>query len=295
MIWRKLFGKASPPEPAPREPAGPVEVGEIMFVSGEGGMLNTDGGQALKFEVSTCVGFTPREGGRVSIDRVDGMHAWGLRALPTPPAPVRPVVRAETVDAVLRAATPSAAPLDAPAVQAKLRDIAWSQVFTAVERTAPGLSLQAMVEGLHALTRPFERAEVVEILSFDPRGAPSRLDNPLQRVGTRWPGAWLSLLAWSNGGAFVSGERCFYDLLSLAEVREYTTLYGLVTHLPGAIPFALDGDGGLYVFDARDGQGELPVALIDGDDVERGWSEAMTLEPSFLEVCRARTRPGEVE
>ena len=264
-----------------------------MFASAEGGMLNTDDGLALKFEASQCLGFTPSDRDRVSIERIEGMQAFGLRKLPAAPPPpfARPTVSAAAIDAVLRAATPPAPPLDAATVQAKLRVIDWPGVFTAIERTRPGLSSPALTDGLARLVRPFERDEVKEVLSFDPRTARPSLDNPLQRVGTRWPGAWLSLLAWSNGGTFVSGERCFHDLLSLAEVREYTVLYGLVTHLPGAIPFALDGGGGLYVFDAREGEGELPVAFIYQDDVERGWAEAEHLEASFLEVCRAQTPP----
>ena len=136
---------------------------------------------------------------------------------------------------------------------------------------------------------------IVQILEFGPDA--TMLPNPLGLVENRWSDTWLSFLSWSNGGDFTTGERAFQDMFSLAQVREFTTLYCIVQSLPGAIPFAMDGGSALYMFDVRREpvEGEYPTVFCHCSEVADGWEAVTRLESTFVAVCRSTADPNDTD
>lgn len=276
----------------------PVDAGEIMFVEKYRGMLNTDSGMALSFDPSECRGFEPRARNRVTIARIEGMQAFGLALISEQPDPPfqRPAVSTEALNTLLREARGQTAAerITLEALTKRLPSIDWEATFSDVERKEDGLEPAALVDALVHLQRPFERHEIEQVLAVEP--TVTSLENPFLRIGDRWPNSWLSFLAWSNGGDFFTGERGFQDMLSIEEVREYTTLYGIAHFLPRAIPFAMDGGGGVYMFDTREDPeaGEYPIVFCHSSEVGAGWSAATRLEDSFVECCSSTISPDDV-
>jgi hypothetical protein len=106
------------------------------------------------------------------------------------------------------------------------------------------------------------------------------------------PPSYLDFLCWSNGGFFLTGDREL-QMLAAEELREYLLTYRLPYHRPGAVPFALDGGGGFYLFDLAeepDGRGEYPIVFAPGGDLR--FDDPEIVGRSFVEVCRGRTKPG---
>ncbi|MFO0938845.1 MAG: SMI1/KNR4 family protein [Gemmataceae bacterium] len=134
----------------------------------------------------------------------------------------------------------------------------WPRLFSRyeIQDTRPGLNPDYIPLVDRLIAEPLsndERAEIESRATSDPQNwvMPSR---PL-------PPSYLSLLAWSNGGLFVDGEQEF-DLLGAQELREYLLQYEFPANLPGAVPFASDGNGGFYFIDTRNectSNGEYPI------------------------------------
>jgi hypothetical protein len=106
------------------------------------------------------------------------------------------------------------------------------------------------------------------------------------------PASYLSFLAWSNGGFFLTGDREF-QMLAAEELREYLLTYRVPYHMPGAVPFALDGGGNFFLFDLRtpaDPAGEYPVLFAPAGSL--GFDVAVVVAGSFLDACRGRTDPA---
>ena len=119
-IFDKLFG--SKPNPPRLE-------GDVLYMTGPTGMLQTTDKRALSFRVEDCDGFVPRERQRVSISRVEGVSALGLALLVDAPAfAARPVPEALRQTAEQRAAT-----------------LNWTSIEQAYG-AAPGPLLRALVE-----------------------------------------------------------------------------------------------------------------------------------------------------
>jgi hypothetical protein len=107
------------------------------------------------------------------------------------------------------------------------------------------------------------------------------------------PPSYLDFLFWSNGGFFLNGDREL-QMLAAEELREYLITYRVPYHLPGSVPFALNGSGGFYLFDLDeppDESGEHPILFAEARDMK--FSELVVVGRSFLEVCRGRTDPGD--
>ena len=256
-------------------------------------MVHAKSKLALSFDPRECRGFSPAAGNQVAIERIEGLQALGLTLIAATPEPrfTMPVVPTEAVDALLRETKKTAGKpraVDPEKLMEGLPKIDWPAVFTEINRKEDGLAASVLARELENLQRPFERDEIKEVLSVEPRL--TSLLNPLARVGDRWPGSWLSLLSWSNGGDFINGERCFQDMFSVAQVREYTTLYGIPNYLPDAIPFAMDGGAGIYFFDARQppDAGEYPVVFCHSSEVGGGWEAVTPLNRSFLSCCQSK-------
>jgi hypothetical protein len=119
---------------------------------------------------------------------------------------------------------------------------------------------------------------------FDPATWRLPTDRPL-------PPSYKSFLGWSNGGLFITGEREF-GMLKAQELREYMLLYDVPQYMSGAVPFALNGGGCLYLFDVRnppDASGEYPILFAATDNLN--YDDSILVARSFPEVCRGRGNP----
>jgi hypothetical protein len=108
------------------------------------------------------------------------------------------------------------------------------------------------------------------------------------------PPSYKAFLGWSNGGTFVTGDREF-QMLKVLELREYLLLYDVPQHMPGAVPFGLDGAGSFYLFDLRDppdDRGEYPVLFAPTGNL--GYPSAAVLGRSFEEVVRDGRNPEDL-
>jgi len=163
--------------------------------------------------------------------------------------------------------------------------IDWAAIFEHGDRRAP------LPEGLltavsASVTTPLDPEEV-RALAAENAPDPGRWEFPAHPL----PASYLAFLAWSNGGGFVNGDREF-QMLAAEELREYMLTYRLPYHLPGTVPFALDGEGGFYLFDLRhppDAAGESPVLYAGTGGL--GFDSAVEVGRSFVEACRGRTDP----
>lgn len=107
------------------------------------------------------------------------------------------------------------------------------------------------------------------------------------------PPSYLDFLGWSNGGFFLTGDREL-QMLAAEELREYMVTYRLPYQIPGSVPFALDGGGGVFLFDMRvppDAAGEYPILFAATGDP--GYDAAIEVGRSFPAVCSGRTDPAD--
>src|SRR5262245_7423107 len=125
---------------------------------------------------------------------------------------------------------------------------------------------------LHAAWRPFDAAVWV---------IPSL---PL-------PAAYLSLLRWSDGGEFGTGERWFQFFPALGErhgVRAMMLAYQLPQYMPGAVPVAFNGGGTFYLLDMRRPAvgGEYPVVCAHAGYLAWEPRAFCVVADSFVAACR---------
>jgi hypothetical protein len=105
---------------------------------------------------------------------------------------------------------------------------------------------EAEVQGVNASQRnPFNPKHALHATwkPFDPR--------TWQIPAHPLPATFLDFLKWSNGGAFINGERTFDPIFSTTTLRDYLVGYCVPKYMPGALPFALDGGSNFYLFDMR--------------------------------------------
>lgn len=124
---------------------------------------------------------------------------------------------------------------------------------------------------------------------FDPR----RWKFPLGTL----PAEYMDFLSWSNGGEFRTGERWFQFFPAVDPdhgVRAMLLAYHIPEYMPLALPFAMDGGGGIYLFDMRDPASAPPIVWAHAGNL--GWAsdEHAPLAPNFLAACRGKTAPEDV-
>src|SRR5438874_13679548 len=118
----------------------------------------------------------------------------------------------------------------------------WAAVFDHADRNPP-LAADLLPAVSASVSAPLDEGEEAAVR------AENGPDPGFWKFPTRpLPASYLSFLAWSNGGSFLTGDREF-QMLAAEELREYMLNYRVPFHLPGAVPFALDGEGGVYLFD----------------------------------------------
>lgn len=86
------------------------------------------------------------------------------------------------------------------------------------------------------------------------------------------PNSFLELLKLSNGGSLENDEREI-GVFGDQSLREYLLEYQFPDHMPGCLPFGLNGGGVFYIFDMREPatDGEFPILVassgaLDLDD-----------------------------
>src|SRR5690606_32705788 len=101
------------------------------------------------------------------------------------------------------------------------------------------------------------------------------------------PASYAAFLQWSNGGWGMTGEREF-GFLSMADVRSYLLNYEFPLYLPQIVPFALDGGGTFYAFDARQllVDGEYPIVGVPSGSLF--FDDLKPIADSFLACCQGR-------
>src|SRR4051812_47256691 len=96
--------------------------------------------------------------------------------------------------------------------------INWASVFDHAERNPP-LAADLIPAVSASVTAPLDKDEEAAVVGE--RGP----DPGLWKFPTRaLPASYLSFLAWSNGGFFLSGDREF-QMLAAEELREYMLTY----------------------------------------------------------------------
>ncbi len=180
--------------------------------------------------------------------------------------------------------------------------IAWDALFEHGTRERP--ATESDIEYLiHSTLAPLSEIEIVELRtnqrnpfprshslyhSYEPFD-PSRWELPKRT----FPASFIDFLRWSNGGNFVNGHREF-GMFDPQSIREYLLAYNIPEYMSGAIPFALDGGGGFFLFDMRQDLhgGEYPIAFSHSGNL--GWEhdEYAIIAASFAEACSDPTDPN---
>lgn len=159
---------------------------------------------------------------------------------------------------------------------------AWVPSFDEAWRR-PGATPAQLRELEASISAPLSAEELGRLdrdrtaLPSDPRGwcLPS---GPLPR-------SYLDLLAWSNGGEFLSGERRF-QFLSTAELRTEMLSYRVPAHMPGMLPIGLNGGGTLYFLDIdRQIGGEAPVLAASASDLGTDPDQCWQIAASLPDAC----------
>jgi len=180
------------------------------------------------------------------------------------------------------------------------RDIDWSTIF-AVSFPNPGATDTELSAAIKALTSPLSQEELQSIAHsqinpFPPSdplyGAYRPFDPAAWVIPNRpFPSDFISFLGWSNGGSFFNQDRHFDPFLSCTELRHYLVGYRFPEYLPGAVPFALDGNSRVYFFDMRrdSESNEYPVLFTSLGDLR--YKHSILVGDSFIEVCAGTTDP----
>ena len=94
------------------------------------------------------------------------------------------------------------------------------------------------------------------------------------------PAELAKLLAYSNGGAILNGEREF-GYFSLQEIRYYYFAYGFPKYLPDFLPIAFNGGGIFYAYDFRK-VAILPIVAVAAGNLSE--EDTVILGHSLTEV-----------
>ncbi|QDU94092.1 SMI1/KNR4 family protein [Lignipirellula cremea] len=146
----------------------------------------------------------------------------------------------------------------------------WEAIFQDITKESPATNDDIAFLQEAALA-PLTEDEIVEInATQNPYPASNPLYNeyePFDPTGwvipqRKFPDSFVDCLRWSNGGNFVNGEREF-GMFGPEEIRQYLLSYQLPEYMPGAVPFALDGGGGFFLFDMRN---EVAVQSVRMDE-----------------------------
>lgn len=176
----------------------------------------------------------------------------------------------------------------------------WSKVFKEGDPN-PGASEVVIAQFVDSIRQPLSPEEIADAnQSGQDIASHKNPDSPLTQKFD--PASWempqrplsqsyLSFLRWSDGGSFVNGDREF-DFFSTSDsedgVRAMTLAHHFPKHMPGALPFAMEGGGTFYCFDMRAEpvNDEYPIVAARADDLD--WKTVLKLADLFEKVCRGK-------
>lgn len=161
----------------------------------------------------------------------------------------------------------------------------WRTVFDQFE-PEPGATPEEVASFPARLAAQLTRDEIDEVRALQAGAThrdPTRWSLPKFQV----PATYGDFLQWSNGGWGLTGEREF-AFLSMADVRSYLLNYEFPLYLPQIVPFALDGGGIFYAFDARGPltSGEYPIVAVPSGSLF--FDDLKPIADSFLACCQGR-------
>jgi hypothetical protein len=178
----------------------------------------------------------------------------------------------------------------------------WASVFDEVH-PRPGATDAVIEQFVAEVARPMSATEIQEVNAGQSNPFPA--SDPLHSVwqpfdAAAWvilnrplPPAYLSLLRWSDGGEFKTGERWFQFFPALSArhgVRAMMIAYQLPQYMPGAVPIAFNGGGTFYLLDMRQPavDGEYPVVCADAGYLAWESRAHCVVADTFVAACRGR-------
>jgi hypothetical protein len=184
----------------------------------------------------------------------------------------------------------------------------WSAVFDEAypEAGASDFEIQRLT---NTVGQPLSATEVAEVIALQQNPFPP--DDLLHRTWrpcdpTRWtvpsrplPALYLDFMRWSNGGEFRTGERWFQFFPALDRrlgIRAILLAYLIPEFMPGALPFAFNGNGTFYLFDMREAaaRGEYPIVCSCSGNLELDRSACVRIADTFLDACQGRVAVEEL-
>lgn len=176
----------------------------------------------------------------------------------------------------------------------------WASIFDVVY-PRPGAADAVIEQFVAEVARPLSAAEIREVNAGQRNPFPA--SDPLNSAwrpfdAAAWvipsrplPPAYLSLLRWSDGGEFGTGERWFQFFPTLGErhgVRAIMVAYQLPQYMPGAVPVAFNGGGTFYLLDMRRPAvgGEYPVVCAHAGYLAWEPDACRVVADSFVAACR---------
>jgi hypothetical protein len=175
--------------------------------------------------------------------------------------------------------------------------IDWDKVFEQGNRK-PGASKEEIARFVAEVGRPLTAAEVAAVNRYqsnpwpesDPHHAEWRpFDPSVWRMPDRpIPESYISFVRWSNGGDFTNGKRYFQ--MYGTGLRRMMLDRNIPQHMPGALPFAFNGGGVMYLFDMRESavDGEYPILCASAGCLTFDPHYSPRVAGSFPEACRGR-------
>jgi hypothetical protein len=169
-----------------------------------------------------------------------------------------------------------------------MQHISWDKVF-AGEVPGKGATEAEVRHFIAALAKAVSEEEVQMINESQDSSGPVD-PRHWQLPSKALPPSYLSFLHWSNGGSFYNGHRGF-NFLSTSTLRQFALSYHFPQFMPGALPFAFDGDDNFYLFDMRSDpvKGEYPILFVRGEN--QGYANAVHVADSFTEACQGQADP----
>jgi hypothetical protein len=195
----------------------------------------------------------------------------------------------------------------------------WELVFDEAY-PRPGASDAILAQFVAEVARPLSADEVWRANTGQTN--PFRRDDPFYSAwrpfdaagwvvpGRPLPPAYLSLLRWSNGGEFRTGERWFQFFPALDPchgVRAMLLAYNVPERMPGALPVAFNGAGTFYLLDMRRPAVGREYPVVCAHASYKSWNPeaCLVVADSFLAACRGtvnvdhlrsgRAEPGAVD
>lgn len=156
----------------------------------------------------------------------------------------------------------------------------WYDSFTFWE-TNPGLTEPVAAD---YFARPFSEPEFADFPAIDslyPQGKTAAVFPVPEQL--QLPAEYQELLAYSNGGVILNGEREFSYFMP-EDIRGFYIRYGFPIWAPALLPIGLNGGGVFYAYDFQQ-PGKPPIVAVAAGDI--GYEGAVELGRNLVDVLRA--------